>query len=197
MAPAPSLHGRYPLPRYYEPVRLPAAAADTVMLSRAALGLHARPCIAGPPRFLDRSVPTRRPLTPRRARRVHVPVASTPVAGFVILGSLATLDEVHEADSGSLALRLAGSLPEASPAGLLQLTLGSLPAERAIRRITSFQVTRSARLGLAHPKSKGQGPKARADVRVTTQDLGLGTLPFPTSRSRARGAASSGGRASG
>jgi len=49
------------------------------------------------------------------------------MAGFVILGSLATLDEVHEADAGSLALRLAGSLPEAPPAGLLQLTLGSLP----------------------------------------------------------------------
>ena len=150
MAPAPSLHGRYPLPRYYEPVRLPAAAADTVMLSRVALGPHARPCLAGPPRFLDRSVPTRRPLTPRRAQRVHTPVASTLMAGFAILGRVAALTSVHEADSGSLALRLAGSLPEASPTGSLRRTLGSLPAERAIRRITSFQVTRSARLGLAH-----------------------------------------------
>jgi hypothetical protein len=158
MAPAPSLHGRYPLPRYYEPVRLPTAADGTVMSSHTASGPSLGPCNVGPPRFLDRSVPTRRPLTPRRARRVLAPVASASVAGFITFGSLATLDEVHEADSGSLALRLAGSLPEASPARSLRPsparslrpTLGSLPAERAIRRITSFQMTRSARLRLAH-----------------------------------------------
>jgi len=36
MAAAPSLHGRYPLLRSYEPLRLPAAAARTVMSSRTA-----------------------------------------------------------------------------------------------------------------------------------------------------------------
>jgi len=42
MAPAPSLHGRYPLLRYYEPVRLPTAAAtDTVMSSRTAADAQA------------------------------------------------------------------------------------------------------------------------------------------------------------
>ena len=37
-APAPSLHGDWPLPRYYEPVRLPARAARSVMDSLAACG---------------------------------------------------------------------------------------------------------------------------------------------------------------
>ena len=60
----------------------------------------------------------------------------------------------NEADSGSLALRLAGSPPEASPAGLLRRTLGWLPVERAINRVTSFQVTRTARLVLAHRRHK-------------------------------------------
>jgi len=42
-----------------------------VMSSRAGSGSQLLPCNAGPPRFLDQSVPARRPLTPRRARRVH------------------------------------------------------------------------------------------------------------------------------
>src|SRR5882724_12133247 len=44
MAAAPLLHGRYPLPRYYEPLRLPTTAARTVMSFRAASDLHALPC---------------------------------------------------------------------------------------------------------------------------------------------------------
>jgi hypothetical protein len=36
------------------------------------------------------------------------------------------------------------------PFGLLRGPPASLPAERAINRVTSFQVTRSARLNLAH-----------------------------------------------
>ena len=46
---------------------------------------------AGSPRFLDRSVPARCPLTPRRARRVPTPVASTSMAGFATFGRVATL----------------------------------------------------------------------------------------------------------
>jgi len=41
MAPAPSLHGRYPLPRYYEPVRLPTAAARAVMSFRTGANAQA------------------------------------------------------------------------------------------------------------------------------------------------------------
>jgi len=46
-------------------------------------------------------------------------VASPPVTGFIILGKLATFKRRHEAESGSLALRLAGLLPRFPPDGLL------------------------------------------------------------------------------
>jgi hypothetical protein len=110
------------------------------------------PRCAGPPRFLDRSVHARRPQPPRQARRLLSPVASPSMAGFTFLGRMATCNRRNEAESGSLALRLTCSLPGASPAGLLQPTSGLLPVERAIDRVTSFQVTRSARLRLAHPR---------------------------------------------
>src|SRR6266851_2321786 len=42
---APSLHGRYPLPRYYEPLRLPARAAPRLWISSGRWGrLHSPPC---------------------------------------------------------------------------------------------------------------------------------------------------------
>ena len=56
----------------------------------------------------------------------------------------------NEAESGLFALRLACLPREASPAGLLQPTLTWLPEERAILRVSSFQLTRSARFILAH-----------------------------------------------
>src|SRR6266568_2105002 len=90
---------------------------------------------AGSPRFLGRSFHARCPLPPRRVRRLHSPVASPPVAGFVIFGSFATLTLRHEAEPGSLALRLACSPREASSAGLLLLTLAWLIVERAINNV--------------------------------------------------------------
>jgi hypothetical protein len=48
-------------------------------------------------------------------------IASPPVSGFIILGRLATSTLRHEAESGSLALRLAGSHPRLPPDGLLRL----------------------------------------------------------------------------
>ena len=42
------------------------------------------------------------------------------------------------------------------PFGLLRRPPAPLPAERTINRVTSFQVTRSARLGLAHQSRKGR-----------------------------------------
>jgi hypothetical protein len=105
---------------------------------------------AGSPRFLGRSVPARCLHSPRKVRSVHAPVASRSMAGFRISGRLATFSVCNEADSSSLALRLAGSPREASPDRSLRRTLAWLPVERAINRATSFQVTRTARLGLAH-----------------------------------------------
>ena len=48
-------------------------------------------------------------------------IASPPIAGFIISGRLATFDLRNEAASGSLALRLAGSLPRFPPDRLLCL----------------------------------------------------------------------------
>jgi hypothetical protein len=49
-----------------------------------------------------RSVDTRRPLSPRKARPVHMPVASWSVTGFSISGRLATFDWCNEAETGSI-----------------------------------------------------------------------------------------------
>jgi len=46
-------------------------------------------------------------------------IASPPISGFITFGRLATSTERHEAESGSLALRLAGLLPRFPPDGLL------------------------------------------------------------------------------
>ena len=55
-----------------------------------------------------------------------------------------------EAESGSLALRLACSPPDL-PVPLLRLALVRLHAEQAIYMVNSFQLTRSTRLILAYP----------------------------------------------
>jgi len=96
----------------------------------------------------------RRPLPPREAGKVHLLVASLAVAGFTTLWRVGHLHKRNEADSGSLALRLTRSLAGASTPGLLPSPPGPLPAERAIRKATSFQATRSARLILALQRRK-------------------------------------------
>ena len=73
------------------------------------------PLPVGPPRFLDQSVSTRRPLSPRKARQLHTTVASLPALGFTYPGRMATFSKFNEAETGSLALRLALSPLEASP----------------------------------------------------------------------------------
>src|SRR6266498_3908543 len=63
-----------------------------------------------------------------------------------------------EAESGSLALRLACS-PHDSPAPSLELAFVRLHAEQAIYMVNSFQFTRSARLILAYrPVGSGRRP---------------------------------------
>ena len=62
----------------------------------------------------------------------------------------------NEAETGLLALRLAGSPFRASPNGLLRSTPDRLHVEWAIYTVSSFHLTRSARLGLAHPMNADQ-----------------------------------------
>jgi hypothetical protein len=85
---------------------------------------------------------------------VHLLVATLAVAGFTTLWRAGHLHKRNEADSGSLALRLTRSLAGASTAGSLPTPPGRLPAERAIRKATSFQVAGSARLILTLQKRR-------------------------------------------
>ena len=99
--------GVTPHHRYYGPIRLPIRPTSTVMDSRRAD--RARPRPVGPLRFPDSSVRTRRPLRPRRARRLHLSAASRPVIGFITFDSLATLNGVTRLNWVHLSLRLARS----------------------------------------------------------------------------------------
>jgi len=69
---------------------------------------------AGSPRFLGGSVAIRRPLSPREVRPLCLLVVPRPVIGFTRFGGLATSKWFHEAETGSLSLRLTASSFEAS-----------------------------------------------------------------------------------
>src|SRR5439155_16331885 len=69
---APSLHGHYPLPRYY-------GLSDSRKKKRC-----------GYPRFLGLSFLTRCPQPPRRAQWLHSPATSPSVTGFIRFDRLAT-----------------------------------------------------------------------------------------------------------
>ena len=69
-----------------------------------------------------RPIHTRRPLSPREARQVHMLITSLTAAGFTFSGRLATLHWCNEAETGSLALRLMRSAHGASAKGLLPNT---------------------------------------------------------------------------
>ena len=63
----------------------------------------------------------------------------------------------NEAEPGSLALRLAGSPFEASSNELPRSTLDRLHVEWVIHMVSSFHLTRSTRLSLAHPMNADFG----------------------------------------
>src|ERR1700730_12827281 len=73
-------------------------------------------------------------------------------------GRLAVFHLRHEAESGLLSLRLAGSPPEAPSNGLLRFTLVRLHVERVIHMVDSFHSTRFASL-LAHQSSQRNAKK--------------------------------------
>jgi len=105
---------------------------------------------AGSPRLLDFSFPTRCLQSPRGARRLRSSVASPTMAGFVQSGRLATPTLCNEAESSSIALRLAGSPRRASSWGLLLSTPSWLHVGHLFDMLITFQINREASLGLAH-----------------------------------------------
>ena len=153
MSPAGALRstGVTPLPRYYDPLRLPTWPT-AVMDSRPSLIR-----ITGSPRRVsqvpDRSFDARHPVSPRRTRPLHVLVASRPVSGFTSFGRL-TIPTGVTRPKGSLALRLTSSRSRASTAGSPRTPPGRLHGERAIPMVSTFQLTRSTKLCLTHRNTR-------------------------------------------
>jgi len=77
--------------------------------------------------------------SPRRTPPLFVNISSRRVSGFGISGGLAVLDLCNEADSGSLALRLAGSIHGASLPRLLASPSASLHAGYSVGMMNTFQ----------------------------------------------------------
>ena len=144
--------GITPLHRYYAPRRLPTRAAETVMLSRPALGHVVHP--DGSPRFLlDRSthaVPYH-PGEPTRCTCLLLPWRwqASPLSEGWPLSSTC-----FEAETGSRYYGLRLRPNEASHPGLLRRTLMGLHVEQAIYMTDSFQSARPRKLRLAHQKTR-------------------------------------------
>jgi hypothetical protein len=113
-------------------------------------------CVATPPPCRVSQVPrlicpcALHPLTPGSPA---IALTHFFIAGFRLHPNQADcpLPSRNEAETVSFALRLTGSPFEASPNELLRSTLDWLHVEWAIYMVSSFHLTRSARLGLAHP----------------------------------------------
>ena len=106
-------------------------------------------------------------------------------AGFSQSGSMATPTLRNEAESSSLALRLASSSNRASPWGLLLSVPTRLHVGHSVNTLTTFQVNREVRLSLTHritqilahrqenniedPDSSGTDYKVHGNPRWTAQ----------------------------
>ena len=96
---------------------------------------HGSPSLPNPT-FLARC-----PLCPRRVPPLLVNIASRRISGFGTSDRLATLTWCNEAVSGSLALRLAGSIHGAPTPGLLPPSSASLHAGYSVGMMNTFQFT--------------------------------------------------------
>jgi hypothetical protein len=85
---APWLHGHYPASSLLWASPTPDAAPCRLWIPYKGWQ-HGRRR-AGSPRFLDATVRTRPPLTPRDALRLHMLIASPQISGFTMLDRLAT-----------------------------------------------------------------------------------------------------------
>jgi hypothetical protein len=94
--------GITPLQRYYEPLRLPIKLRCGYGFPRLVDAWPTRPAsLQRVSQVPDDSVGIRCPLSPRRARSLHLFVASRSMAGFTPSGRLATLTCLTRPDSGS------------------------------------------------------------------------------------------------
>src|SRR2546428_6621384 len=109
----------------------------------------------GPPSLPNPTFPARCPLSPRRTPALLANVASRRITGFSPSGRLAALTWFNEADSGSLALRLTGSLHGASARQLLTALSVSLHVGRLVRMMNTFQFISSVG-GAGAPEDNGE-----------------------------------------
>ena len=114
---APSLHGRYPLPRYYEPVRLPHRAGLRLCVPAARWGFT--PTRAGLPGSLADLSTRAVPYNPGKPDECTHPLLLRRWQALASWADWPLPVWRNEADMGSLALRLTCSPHEASRRRLL------------------------------------------------------------------------------
>ena len=141
--------GVTPLPRYYGPLRLPARAAPGYVFPAVRWSLSLPPCrVSQVPRLIFPCALS--PTTPEG------PLGACPLLPHRCQasssGRLATSVLRNEAESGSLALRLACLPPQFRPTHCSDSRPFGYMLERAIYMVNSFQFTRSARLILAYQR---------------------------------------------
>ena len=82
---------------------------------------------------------------------MHLTVSSPPALGFAIPGRLADSHKFNEAEMGSLALRLASSLPRCfAPDRVTPSRDRAATCQTDNYMVSTFQLTRLTRLRLAH-----------------------------------------------
>src|ERR1700677_4558285 len=155
----PSLHRRYPASTLLRPPPTPAQAQRRLLIPAISRGRLSRALhrLDRSPRFLtDLSTPAvpYHPGEPGRCHRsfLHDRCQASPhPKGWPLSGKVLTrLNRVH-----AFALRLTSSPSRASHPGSPRRTSSRLHGERAIPMVSSFQLTRSDKLGLAHRMEHG------------------------------------------
>jgi hypothetical protein len=149
--------GVTPLSRTYGPLRFPARPFRRFCISvvRGSLSLAAVPGLPGSSTDLStRGVPNH----PGRFAGCFCLLLTNDLVRLPPSRRTGPLGFPIEAESGSLALRLACSPPD-SPVPLPRLALVRLHAEQAIYMVNSFQFKRSARLILAYRPKGAEGRK--------------------------------------
>jgi len=125
----------------------------------------------GSPSLPNLAFPARCPLRPRRAPSLLVNISSRRISGFGISDRLATLNLRNEANSGLLALRLAGSFHGASTRRLLDALSASLHAGYSVGMMNTFQFIGLVG-GAGAPKTQRRSPLAWTPASTSPGRLG-------------------------